>query len=63
MITEVQITKQALKELRQIPLYLQEKFRSWVVAINKVGIVETRKRPGWHDEPLKGDRKGNDLLV
>lgn len=58
MITEVQITKQALKELRQIPLYLQEKFRSWVVAINKVGIVGTRKRPGWHDEPLKGDRKG-----
>ncbi len=58
MITEIQITKQALKELRRIPEYLQEKFRAWMVAVNKTGIEETRKRPGWHDEPLQGDRKG-----
>jgi proteic killer suppression protein len=58
LITEIQITKQALKELRRIPEYLQEKFRAWMVAVNKTGIEETRKRPGWHDEPLQGDRKG-----
>ena len=58
MITEVQITKSALKDLKRIPLYLQEKFRSWLVAVNKAGLEETRKRPGWHDEPLLGDRKG-----
>lgn len=58
MITEIQITKQALKDLRRTPLYIQEKFRAWLVAVNNVGVDETRRRPGWHDEPLLGDRKG-----
>jgi len=38
--------------------YIQEKFRAWLVAVNKTGLEETRKRPGWHDEPLVGERKG-----
>lgn len=58
MITEIQISKQALKDLKKTPVHLQEKFRAWLVAVNKVGLAETRKRPGWHDEPLQGDRKG-----
>lgn len=58
MITEVQITKHALKDLKSTPLYIQEKFRAWVVAVNKSGLDETKKRPGWHDEPLLGRRKG-----
>ena len=58
MITEIQITKQALKDLKRTPLHLQEKFRAWLVAVNKSGLEEARKRSGWHDEPLQGDRKG-----
>lgn len=58
MITETQITKQAMNNLLRTPLYIQEKFRAWLVAVNKAGLEETRKRPGWHDEPLLGDRKG-----
>lgn len=58
MITDVQITKNALKDLKRTPKYLQEKFRAWLVAVNKSGLEQTRKRPGWHDEPLQGDRKG-----
>lgn len=58
MITEVQITRNALKDLKRTPIYLQEKFRAWIIAVNHVGLEETRKRPGWHDEPLLGDRKG-----
>ncbi len=58
MITVVKMTKQAIKELKRTPLYIQEKFRAWLVAVNKVGLAETRKRSGWHDEPLHGDRKG-----
>lgn len=58
MITEIQITKQALKDLKRTPQYIQEKFRAWLVAVSKAGVEETRKRPGWHDEPLIGDRKG-----
>ncbi|STX52357.1 Uncharacterised protein [Legionella busanensis] len=33
MITEVLITKQALKDLKHTPKHLQEKFRAWLVAI------------------------------
>lgn len=58
MITEIQITKQALKDLKQTPQHLQEKFRAWLVAVNKSGLEETRKRSSWHDEPLQGYRKG-----
>lgn len=58
MITVLRISRQALKELRRTPFYIQEKFRAWLVAVNKSGLTETRKRPGWHDEPLHGNRKG-----
>ena len=58
MITEIKITKQALKDLKKAPQYLQEKFSAWLVAVNKAGLEETRKRSGWHDEPLQGDRRG-----
>ena len=58
MITVVKITRRALKDLKRTPLHIQEKFRAWLVAVNKAGLEETRKRPGWHDEPLQGDRKG-----
>lgn len=58
MITTVTITKSALKDLRRTPIYIQEKFRAWLEAVNKSGLIETRKRPGWHDEPLHGNRKG-----
>lgn len=43
MITDVQITKNALKDLKRTPRYLQEKFRTWLVAVNKAGLEETRK--------------------
>lgn len=58
MIAAVKITRQALKDLKRTPLHIQEKFQLWLRAVNKAGLAETKKRPGWHDEPLKGERKG-----
>ncbi|WP_367606039.1 type II toxin-antitoxin system mRNA interferase toxin, RelE/StbE family [Legionella sp. W05-934-2] len=58
MINKVTITKSALKDLKKTPHYLQEKFRAWLEAVSRVGLEETRKRPGWHDESLIGNRKG-----
>jgi proteic killer suppression protein len=46
------------RDLRKIPDFIQEKFRSWVVAVEMDGLPITRKRPGLHDEPLKGTRLG-----
>lgn len=58
MITTINITKAALKDLHRTPIYIQQKFRAWLEAVNKSGLIETRKHPGWHDEPLQGNRKG-----
>jgi len=58
VINEIRITKQALRDLKKTPRYIQEKFRAWLGAVTRAGLDETRKRPGWHDEPLKGNRKG-----
>lgn len=58
MITEVKILRRALKDLKRTPLYIQEKFRAWVVAVKQVGLETTRQSPGWHDEGLQGRRKG-----
>ena len=51
MINVVTIKKQSLKDLKRTPLYIQEKFQLWLRAVNKFGLAETKKRPGWHDEP------------
>jgi len=39
------------------PRYIQEKLLIWIDAVELRGLAEVRKVPGFHDEPLKGDRK------
>ena len=57
-MTKVLILKSAEKDLRQLPFYILEKLYSWIEQVEIYGIHEIRKIPGYHDEPLKGDRKG-----
>ena len=47
-----------VKVLRKIPDHVVDKLNAWVRSVEKQGIREVRKIPGYHDEPLKGDRKG-----
>ncbi len=54
----VDITKPAQKDLIKVPDYIKEKLLIWVDAVERMGIREIRKTPGFHDEPLKGDRVG-----
>lgn len=56
MIVNIRITRRALKNLKRTPRYIQEKFRAWLVSVAKIGLLETRKQSGWHDEPLHGVR-------
>jgi proteic killer suppression protein len=46
------------KQLRKIPDHIQRKFRAWAVAVEEDGLPAVRRQPGFHDEPLKGIRKG-----
>lgn len=55
---QIELTKGAQKDLTKMPTYIKEKLFLWVDAVEKLGINKIRETPGFHDEPLKGDRKG-----
>lgn len=46
------------KSLSKLPDYIQRKFQAWAISVEERGLPEVRKLPGFHDEPLQGDRKG-----
>ncbi len=54
----VLITKFAIKQLKRVPKEILEHVRSWQKSVELDGLHEVRKLAGYHDEPLKGDRKG-----
>lgn len=46
------------KAIKRLPKHVLSKLRQWVLDVRNDGLRETRKRPGWHDEPLRGNRFG-----
>ena len=50
--------KRLEKDLHKLPDFILEKLKMWAKAVNLLGIANVRKSKGFHDEPLKGDRKG-----
>ncbi len=57
-IFTVRWQKRVAKQLDGLPDQIVRKFYAWVSVVQLSGLRETRKSPGFHDEPLKGDRKG-----
>lgn len=58
MRCSVDITEDAAHDLAKIPVHIASKLEYWINAVEKYGIEVVRKVRGYHDEPLKGDRKG-----
>ena len=54
----VVVTRDAQKQLKRVPRQILRKFEGWVVLVTEEGIEAARKIPGYHDEPLSGDRLG-----
>ncbi len=54
----VWLAKFAEKQLKRLPHHIVAAFRAWVISVEQDGIYETRISPSYHDEPLKGDRRG-----
>lgn len=46
------------KQLTKIPRYVVDKLLAWAMSVEMKGLREVRKIPGYHDEPLKGQRQG-----
>lgn len=58
MIYTVVLSRRAKRALAKLPRYIVEKLEIWVDSVRMDGLEETKKIPDYHDEPLKGDRKG-----
>ncbi len=48
----------ARKQLRKLPRHIVENLAGWVDDVETRGLEAVRKIPGYHDEPLHGDRQG-----
>lgn len=57
-IFRVELSRQAKKDLRKVPVYIVDKLDTWIDAVERQGIEAVRKIPGYHDEPLQGKRWG-----
>lgn len=42
----------------KVPAHVRQKLMGWVLLVERKGLGEARKVPGYHDEPLKGKRSG-----
>ncbi|MFY7991649.1 MAG: type II toxin-antitoxin system mRNA interferase toxin, RelE/StbE family [Bacteriovoracaceae bacterium] len=55
---KVFINKKTIKALEKLPSFIIDSLKYWVRIVEIQGIYKTRKIPGYHDEPLKGERSG-----
>lgn len=58
MIRDVQISLRAKKQLRRVPRRIVDALDVWVELVEDEGLEVVRRIPGYHDEPLRGKRKG-----
>jgi toxin HigB-1 len=56
--TKVSGTKRFEKELKKVPDFIRKKVIFWIFMVETNGMAEVMKSPGFHDEPPKGERKG-----
>lgn len=57
-MSQVVLTETARKDLKKLPVHVFRKFEFWVKQVTMEGIAKVRRIPGFHDEHLKGERKG-----
>jgi len=58
LVNRVVWEKAVDKQLARVPNAIAQKFFFWASLIEEVGIQAVRKQKGFHDEPLKGTRRG-----
>ena len=58
MDLKIELTENAKDDLIKVPIFIREKLFIWIDTVKKTGMSQARKIRGFHDEPLKGKRKG-----
>jgi len=54
----VYLSIKAKKDLEKLPRHIVRKLLSWVLDVENRGLEAVRLIPGFHDEALRGTRKG-----
>jgi proteic killer suppression protein len=54
----VVLSSRARKDLAGVPRHIRRKMTAWIDSVERTGLESVRKLPGFHDEPLKGQRVG-----
>jgi proteic killer suppression protein len=57
-MSRIKINKKDQKQIKKLPDHIVTKLRAWAEQVEIYGIFKTRENPGYHDEPLHGNRKG-----
>ena len=55
---KIEFSRQALRQIEKLPFHIRVKVDLWLVEVQKLGLVEMRKKPGWKDHQLAGQRVG-----
>jgi proteic killer suppression protein len=58
MIKAVKLSKAVQKALKKCPAHVVVKLLGWVDLVENEGLESARRIPGYHDEPLWGQRQG-----
>ncbi len=58
MIRRVELSSLVRKQLKKTPRHIVENLAAWVDDVEIRGLEEARTVPGYHDEPLHGERQG-----
>lgn len=58
VIYDVRFSTGAKRDLLKVPEYIYDKLEDWIEGVREIGVEQMRKIPGYHDEPLRGKRKG-----
>lgn len=55
---EIIASNKFTKQLRKLPFYIKQAVAVWIASVEEEGLRAVRRLSGYHDEPLKGKRKG-----
>ena len=56
--TKITSSRNFDKQLEKVPAFIKKKALFWIFLVETSGISEVMKSSGFHDEGLKGERKG-----
>ncbi len=57
-MNQVRLSRKVQKQLKKVPVFIAVNLQTWVEQVEMFGISKVRRIPGYHDEPLHGERLG-----